>query len=61
VLLAQLQKLNPKIVDAAEAADVVKRLVRVRPAIEGNLDAWESLKVLKTVFVEAEKRERKAD
>jgi len=58
VLLAQLQKLNPKIVDAAKAAEVVKRLVRVRPTIEGNLDAWEFLKGLKTVFVESEKRER---
>ena len=34
------------------------RLVRVRPTIEGNLDAWEYLKGLKTVFVEDEKRER---
>ncbi|RMH09329.1 MAG: HsdR family type I site-specific deoxyribonuclease, partial [Armatimonadetes bacterium] len=29
----------------------------VRPTIEGNLEAWEYLKGLKTVFVEAEKRE----
>jgi type I restriction enzyme R subunit len=58
VLVGQLQKLNPGIVDAARAAEVVKRLVRVRPTIEGNLDAWEFLRGLKTVFVEAEKRER---
>ena len=58
VLVAQLPKLNPGIVDAARAAEVVKRLVRVRPTIEGNLDAWEFLRGLKTVFVEAEKRER---
>ncbi|MFP3868200.1 MAG: type I restriction endonuclease [Desulfobacteraceae bacterium] len=32
--------------------------MRVRPNIEGNLDAWEYLKGLKTVFVEVEKRER---
>jgi type I restriction enzyme, R subunit len=32
--------------------------VRVRPSIERNLDAWEFLKGLKTVFVGAEKRER---
>lgn len=37
---------------------MIKRLVRVRPTIEGNLDAWEFLRGLKTVFVEAEKRER---
>ena len=32
--------------------------MRVRPSIEGNLDAWEFLKGLKTVFVDTEKRER---
>jgi type I restriction enzyme R subunit len=58
VLLAQLQKLNHGVVDADKAADVIRRLVRVRPSIEGNLDAWEFLKGLKTVFLEAEKRER---
>ncbi|HEY9175186.1 MAG TPA: HsdR family type I site-specific deoxyribonuclease [Verrucomicrobiae bacterium] len=58
VLVAQLQKLNPKVLDAAKAAEAVRRLVRVRPTIEGNLDAWEFLRGLKTVFVEAEKRER---
>ena len=58
-LVAQLQKLNPKVLDAAKAAELVKRLVRVRPAIEGNLDAWESLRGLKTVFAEAEKRKKK--
>ncbi len=54
VLAAQLAKLNPKVLDAAKAVEVIKRLVRVRPSIEGNLDAWESLKGLKTVFVEGE-------
>ncbi len=58
VLAAQLQRLNPGVVDAGRAADVIKRLVRVRPNIEGNLDAWEFLRGLKTVFVETEKRER---
>src|SRR5262249_46037017 len=58
VLIDQLQKLNPKIVDRARAEELVGKLVRVKPNIEGNLDAWEFLKGLKTVFVEAEKRER---
>ena len=58
VLVTLLQKLNPNVLDAAKATDVVKRLVRVRPTIEGNLDAWEFLRGLKTVFVEVEKRER---
>lgn len=58
VLVEQLERLNPSIVDHQRALDTIKRLVRVRPTIEGNLDAWEYLKGLKTVFVETEKRER---
>ncbi len=58
VLVQQLQRLNPGVVDAQRAEDVARRIVRVRPSIEGNLDAWEYLKGLKTVFVEEERRER---
>jgi type I restriction enzyme R subunit len=58
VFVAQLQKLNPGVVDLIRAEQGRDRLIRVRPNIEGNLDAWEYLKGLKTVFVEAEKRER---
>src|SRR4051812_28237706 len=58
VLIDQLQKLNPGVVDRAKAEELVGRLIRVRTTIEGNLDAWEFLKGLKTVFVEAEARER---
>ncbi len=58
VLLGQLAKLNSGILNVARAQDIVRRLVRVRPTIEGNLDAWEFLKGLKTVFVDTEKRER---
>lgn len=58
VLVDQLQRLNPGIVDLARADDIVNRLVRVRPTIEGNLDAWEYVRGLKTVFVPEEKRER---
>jgi type I restriction enzyme, R subunit len=58
VLVAQLQQLNPGIVDSARAAEVAKALVRVRPSIEGNLDTWEYLAGLKTVFVPDENRER---
>jgi type I restriction enzyme R subunit len=58
VLVDQLQRLNPSVVDYRQAEDTVKRLVRVRPNIEGNLDAWGYLKGLKTVFVHEEKRER---
>src|SRR5262249_31446063 len=58
VLIDQLQKLNPGVVDRIRAEELVGRLVRVRTTIDGNLDAWEFLKGLKTVFVEAEGRER---
>jgi type I restriction enzyme R subunit len=58
VLVEQLQKLNPGIVDRTKAEDLAGRLVRVKLNIEGNRDAWEFLKGLKTVFVEGEGRER---
>ena len=58
VFIEQAQQLNPGIVDIARAEQLRDKLVRVRPNIEGNLDAWEYLKGIKTVFVEEEKRER---
>ncbi len=58
VLVRQLQALNPGVVDLQRAEDVAGRLVRVRPNVEGNLEAWEFLKGLMTVFVAEEKRER---
>jgi len=57
VFVELAQRLNPH-VDAARAADLARRVERVAPRIEGNLDAWEYLKGLKTVFVPEEKRER---
>jgi type I restriction enzyme R subunit len=58
VLVQQLQRLNPGVVDARRAEDVAGALCRVKPTIEGNFAAWEYLKGLKTVFVETERRER---
>ncbi len=59
VLTEQLQRLNPGVVDSpTRAEEIVARLLGVRPNIEGNLEAWEYLKGLKTVFVETERRER---
>ncbi|OYT68316.1 MAG: hypothetical protein CFK48_11965, partial [Armatimonadetes bacterium CP1_7O] len=53
-----LQRLNPGVVtETAQAEEIIRRMLSVRPTIEGNLEAWEYLKGLKTVFVEAEKRE----
>jgi type I restriction enzyme R subunit len=58
VLVEQLQRLNPGTVDLLRAEEIIGRLTRVPPTIEGNLQAWEYLKGLKTVFVETERRER---
>lgn len=58
VLVEQLQKLNSGVVDLDRANEIAGRLTRVRPTIEGNLDAWEFLRGLKTVFIAEEKRER---
>jgi len=58
VFLLQVQKLNPDFVDRQTAEDLGKRLTKLRPDIEGSLQAWEYLKGLKTVFHQEEKRER---
>lgn len=58
VLVDQLLTLNTGVVDPEGAERVVRDLITVRPTIEGNLDAWEMLLGLGTIFVEAEKRER---
>jgi type I restriction enzyme R subunit len=58
VLVRQLQALNPGVVDLQRAEEIAGRLVHVRPNIEGNLEAWEFLKGLKTVFIPEERRER---
>jgi len=56
--IQKAQSLNPGTVDHLKAEEIASRLIRVPPTIEGNLQAWEYLKGLKTVFVEAERRER---
>jgi type I restriction enzyme R subunit len=56
--IQKAQSLNPGDVDHLKAEDIAGHLIRVPPTIEGNLQAWEYLKGLKTVFVEAERRER---
>jgi len=58
VLAGQLKRLNPGVVDHLRAEEVIRRLTSVYPNIEGNLQAWEYLKGIKTVFVETERRER---
>jgi type I restriction enzyme R subunit len=58
VLVQQLQKLNPGVLDHRGAEDLARAVCRVRPNVEGNLAAWEYLKGLRTAYVEAERRER---
>src|SRR5260370_18699899 len=41
VLVQQLQKLNPGVVDQRRAADLARAFCRVKPNVEGNLAAWE--------------------
>ncbi|HDD25420.1 MAG TPA: type I restriction endonuclease subunit R, partial [Chloroflexi bacterium] len=57
VLVRQLVALNPVIVNLERAEEIAARLARVPPNIEGNREAWEYLKGLKTVFVPEERRE----
>ena len=58
VFLSQAQSLNPEIVDLSRAEDLARRISHVLPRIEGNQEAWEYLRGLKTIFVPSEKRER---
>ncbi|MCX7992059.1 MAG: HsdR family type I site-specific deoxyribonuclease [Fimbriimonadales bacterium] len=59
VFVEKLQLLNPNAIDSVQTAEeVLERLIRIPANIEGNLQAWEYLRGLKTVFVHAERRER---
>ncbi len=58
LFINQMQKLNPGYMDHLLAEELIKRIDRIPPNIEGNQIAWEYLKGLKTVFVPNEKRER---
>ncbi len=57
-LEAQLMRLNPGVVDAERAAEVVLRLSTLRPNIEGNRDLLEWLRGEQSVYVPSEERER---
>jgi type I restriction enzyme R subunit len=58
VFTNQLIKLNTDFIDSIMIEDVINRIGRIPPRKEGNLEAWEYLKGLKTVFIPSEKRER---
>jgi type I restriction enzyme R subunit len=54
----QLQNLNPGTVDLCRAMELIGRVGRVPPTVEGNLQVWEHLRGLRTVYLPEEKRER---
>ena len=58
VFREQLAKLNNGFFEPYHADDLINKLEKLSPGIEGNLAAWEYLKGLKTVFVPQEKREK---
>jgi type I restriction enzyme R subunit len=58
ILEAQLLKLNPVVVDATRAADILRRLRLLRPTIDGNRDALAWLRGENSVFVPEQNRER---
>ena len=57
-LIDQLQRLNPGIVDRDRAEELAHRVTRALPTVQGNLDVWEHLRGVKTVFVDEQSRER---
>jgi type I restriction enzyme R subunit len=58
VFVDQIVRLNESFMTRELATEIIKRIGRIPPNIEGNLVAWEYLKGVKTIFVPAEKRER---
>ena len=58
VFIDRARALNKGIVNKQRATELLKQIKHVRPDKEGNFDAWQFLRGLKTVFVPSEKRER---
>lgn len=58
VFTDQMARLNSEFIDSQMIEDLIGMIERLPPRIEGNLQAWEYLRGLKTVFVPDEKRER---
>src|SRR5574340_769429 len=58
VLRAKLLALNPGVVDAARADDIIRRLALLPASIEGNREALGWLRGESSVYVPEEKRER---
>lgn len=58
VFMDQISKLNHEFIDNLMIEQLIKKIERTHTNIEGNLQVWEYLKGIKTVFVPKEKRER---
>jgi type I restriction enzyme, R subunit len=58
ILTDQLRKLNPGVVDAGRAEEILRKINLLRPNIEGNRDALSWLRGEQSIFVPEENRER---
>lgn len=58
LFINQMMKLNPEFMDRTMAEQLISKLERLSPDLQGNMDAWEYLRGQKTVFVPEENRER---
>ncbi len=58
VLEAELQRLNPDVVDAARAQEIIRQLTLLPSTIEGNRDVLSWLRGERSIFVPSENRER---
>lgn len=58
VFLERVQALNAGVVDFTLAEELARRLMQVRPSLEGNMKAWELLAGLDSVYDPADKRQR---
>src|SRR3989339_393814 len=54
----QILKLNPEFINNPMVEELLKKIEKLPTTKEGNLQAWEYLKGIKTVYVPKEKRER---
>lgn len=58
VLKAQLLLINPGVIDAGRASEIIRKLNLLRPSLEGTQDALSWLRGEQSVFVPEENRER---
>ncbi len=58
IFYGQLQRLNPDFMSLEIAGTLFEKINRLRANIEGNLETWEYLKGMRSVYVPSEKREK---